>query len=717
MVMDLGGWNGWVARVVLGLCTAPLAACGDSSSSSFGETPGGGTGTSQGGTTMGSTSGPTTSQGHTDATSDGTGTATQGMTSEPPPTSTSVGPTTDPSETSTVGPMTSDTSATSVGDTTVGVSGMTTDSSTSGGVDTSTSSTGEPPMCADPLCNGDCCADGQVCLEEQCQKDCGGPPPCGPQQDCCTAQELCYLGECVKPGPACDTEQCATQQANDCAQGFVCDAELKLCLPSKADLNCIYKPPAQTFKPEPTFTWGVRKQFACAVDSDCQVDETCMKKFCIPNWPHLTIKADDSPTWTQSSSTAAVVDLDHDCIPEIIFNTYVAGEADINGVLRAIRGDNGAKVWTVQDPNFETNSTASPAVGDLDGDGQVEIIIPGENKNILAFDAKGAPLWKSDVFTVANISSAVAIANLDNDGDAEVIYADAVFDSKGVKLFEGASGEGGNGAIPISCVADLDGDGRPELIAGKTAYSFSGKVADKTFAAKQIWNSAVTDGFCGVADFNGDKKPEVIIVSGGKIYALNGFTGVKLAEAPIPNGGKGGPPNIADFDGDGVPEVAAAGSSQYIVYKYAGGAAFTKLWVAATDDDSSQVTGSSVFDFDGDGHNEVVYNDEVYIRIYPGVEPDCQLNPPGPGCDGNMTDAEVLFRDKNGSRTRTEYPVIADVDGDFKAEIVFPTNNDGGSGKFDAGLEVWGDALDNWVSTRPVWNQHTYHITNVISLA
>ena len=77
-----------------------------------------------------------------------------------------------------------------------------------------------------------------------------------------------------------------------------------------------------------------------------------------------------------------------------------------------------------------------------------------------------------------------------------------------------------------------------------------------------------------------------------------------------------------------------------------------------------------------------------------------------------MTDAEVLFRDKNGSRTRTEYPVIADVDGDFKAEIIFPTNNDGGSGVLDSGLEVWGDSLDNWVSTRPVWNQHSYHITN-----
>ncbi|MBL8976005.1 MAG: hypothetical protein JNK56_35705 [Myxococcales bacterium] len=79
-----------------------------------------------------------------------------------------------------------------------------------------------------------------------------------------------------------------------------------------------------------------------------------------------------------------------------------------------------------------------------------------------------------------------------------------------------------------------------------------------------------------------------------------------------------------------------------------------------------------------------------------------------------MTDAEVLFKDRNSSRTRTEYPVIADVNGDFKADIVFSTNNDSmASLVTDAGIEVFKDSLDNWVSTRPVWNQHTYHITNI----
>ena len=141
------------------------------------------------------------------------------------------------------------------------------------------------------------------------------------------------------------------------------------------------------------------------------------------------------------------------------------------------------------------------------------------------------------------------------------------------------------------------------------------------------------------------------------------------------------------------------------------GMTLTQLWEATTKDGSSQRTGSSVFDFDGDGRSEVIYGDEWYLRIYPGTEPDC---PGGPNCDGVMTDEEVLFIDINSSRTRAEYPIIADVDGDFKAEIIVSTNNESNQGDIgDAGIEVFEDRLDNWVGTLPIWNQHTYHVTNV----
>ncbi len=594
---------------------------------------------------------------------------------------------------------------------------------TTGGTDTSdtqgtsASSTTGGVCEADKLCGADCCGADELCDNGQCVPDCGGPPPCGDAKLCCADGDLCYLGECVTPGAACDEQVCATKpDLNSCGDGFLCDPSLKLCLPSKADLGCQYVPPLNVFKPTPVWTWGKRKAIACAKDADCQTSEVCTNKVCAVTWKHWVPGADDMPNHYQSSSIPLVIDLDDNCVPDVVFNTYSGTDITANGVLRAVRGDTGEKLWTVTDAAYRTNSTSNPAVGDIDGDGKPEVVAVGAGKYLVAIKSDGTPLWKSDAFTGGSSSGSLAIANMDNEGPPEIIHGAAVFDNLGKKKWEGAAGIGINGQGPISCIADLNGDGRPELIGGRTAYTTNGVIIANSFTGKTLWTSAVgTDGFCGVADFNADGKPEVVLVSSGSVHVLNGQTGVTLATAAIPQAGSGGPPNIADFDGDGVRDIGVAGSLRYTVYRFDPGAnKLSTLWTAITEDDSSQVTGSSVFDFDGDGRNEVVYNDESYIRIYPGVEPDCALNPPGAGCNKNMTDVEVLFRDRNSSRTRTEYPVIADVDGDFKANIVFSTNNDSQAAIVtDAGIEVFKDSLDNWVSTRPVWNQHTYHITNV----
>jgi hypothetical protein len=568
----------------------------------------------------------------------------------------------------------------------------------------------------DEKCGGVCCGAGELCDNGECVPDCGGPPPCGEAKECCAAGDLCYLGECVTPGPACDEQVCATKPfQNACGDGFVCDPQQKLCLPSKADPTCEYVPPPNVFKPEPLFTWGKRKVFACVMDADCQVAEVCTDKVCTPTWKHWDVANEELPTWYQVSSIPVVVDLDDNCVPDVIFNTYTGSTISSNGVIRAIRGDTGEALWTVSDAAYRTNSTSNLAVGDIDGDGLPDVAASAEGKRIIAIKNDGTPMWKSDPYTGADSSGSVAIANMDGEGGPEIMFGAAIFDNLGKKLWEGAAGIGRNGQGPISCVADLDGDSRPELIGGDTAYKTTGTVAGNNFSGMVMWNSPATDGFCGVADFDPDGAPEVVVVSAAKVFVLNGQTGAIRAQANIPAGGTGGSPNIADFNGDGLRDIGVAGSARYTVFLFdAKTNTLSTLWTAVTEDDSSQVTGSSVFDFDGDGRNEVVYNDEAYIRIYPGVEPDCEMNPPGPGCDKNMTDAEVLFRDRNSSRTRTEYPVIADVNGDFKADIVFSTNNDSAASLVtDAGIEVFKDSLDNWVATRPVWNQHTYHITNV----
>jgi hypothetical protein len=85
----------------------------------------------------------------------------------------------------------------------------------------------------------------------------------------------------------------------------------------------------------------------------------------------------------------------------------------------------------------------------------------------------------------------------------------------------------------------------------------------------------------------------------------------------------------------------------------------------------------------------MVYADEQNFRIFDG------------------TTGMVLFDDAtHSSNTRIEMPLVADVDNDGNSEIVVP------SATSDA-VKVIQDTADNWVRTRRIWNQHTYHVSNI----
>jgi hypothetical protein len=64
------------------------------------------------------------------------------------------------------------------------------------------------------------------------------------------------------------------------------------------------------------------------------------------------------------------------------------------------------------------------------------------------------------------------------------------------------------------------------------------------------------------------------------------------------------------------------------------------------------------------------------------------------------------------SSTIVEYPVVADVDNDGSSEIVVVSN------KYHTDdppphVQVIRDVEDRWIQSRRIWNQHTYHVTNV----
>ena len=362
----------------------------------------------------------------------------------------------------------------------------------------------------------------------------------------------------------------------------------------------------------------------------------------------------------------------------------------LRGEIVAVSGDDGRVLFTAGAPDL-VSPWSEVAVGDLDGN------------RLIAFDRTGVELWRSDVAPLSTFNlggsviatGAVSIANLDGTGGPEIIVGATVFDHTGHLLGRGETLGGTTGGTnlrsAISTVADIDLDGAAELVAGPTAYRLSGG----TLAT--AWRRADrADGFAGVGNFDDDPRAEIAIVANGVVYLLNDdgsdaevWNAPTHAPVPLPGGGQGGAPLVADVDGDGWPEIGVAGAMSYVVFNRDGAV----RWRSAISDRSSNSTGSTAFDLDGDGTLEIIYRDEYFLRIYRG------------------SDGLLLSKVPVSSATWAEVPTVADVDNDGHADIL--VSSDLGSGATDTGVIVINDALNLWTRTRRIWNQHAYHVTNV----
>ena len=262
----------------------------------------------------------------------------------------------------------------------------------------------------------------------------------------------------------------------------------------------------------------------------------------------------------------------------------------------------------------------------------------------------------------------------------------------------------------------------PEVITSDRIYD--GKSgADKTPPGLATWPF-----YPQVADFNHDGRPDLLLVQsqqGRQVVSIYDYAARRTLFGPygISAGGWGGAAVIADFDGDGVPDFGVAGEQAYFAYalKCAAdppppgchGPGPGLLWSTPIDDFSSGSAGSAAFDFNDDGAAEIIYRDECWLRIYNGRT-------------GRTLAARTIT-----SNTGLELPVIADLDRDGHAELVVTSdvgNDDFGACRrsnrpeaetgtpwsgWSRGLFVLRDPLNRWPGARPLWNQHSYHQTNI----
>jgi MYXO-CTERM domain-containing protein len=256
-------------------------------------------------------------------------------------------------------------------------------------------------------------------------------------------------------------------------------------------------------------------------------------------------------------------------------NTGLADEPTIPSYLAAAAYKAGAQGGV--DPDLAREAIVSaPAVGDLDGDGQVEIVFATWSGTIYVVNAKGQDLpgWPKRLPLVPSCP-------LDPSTPKPTPCMDAQHDFA-------------RGTYGAPVIVDMNKDGRPEIVVGAFdgnlwVYKVDATVLDG-FPVALVAKASVTPGPSRimstptVADLNGDGIPEIMSGSNqqvggggsaGQVFAVDGrgnaapggpylpnwpFTVTSLKLFPVVAEGIVASQAVADFDGDGVADVLVQGN-------------------------------------------------------------------------------------------------------------------------------------------------------------
>ena len=274
----------------------------------------------------------------------------------------------------------------------------------------------------------------------------------------------------------------------------------------------------------------------------------------------------------------------------------------------------GQPLATLQDAGsaFGPWDSGEPSVGDVDGDGDVDLVVQdlaGPN-HVLLGDGTGA--FAEGVDFGAGSAGPGALFDADCDGDLDYLQGlagagDRLWTNDGTGLFTDSGQSLGGSAFPVG---DVDGDGDPDL-----AVTPSG-------AGVEIWDNdglgvftATGDSFTPIssdyvlaADLDGDGDLDLWCGGGTSDQAWeNDGAGVFTAAATLANGVLSASALLADFDGDSDLDVLrSTDSSGVLPARNDGAFTFTPL---ASSGPPSVFTRLEALDRDEDGALDLFASD------------------------------------------------------------------------------------------------------------
>jgi len=386
-------------------------------------------------------------------------------------------------------------------------------------------------------------------------------------------------------------------------------------------------------------------------------------------------------------------DIDSDDTPDIVIGGTQGYSANF---LVAIDGKTGVEHWSIPLQGGVLN-----AIGDINGDNRPDIVSRGWD-GVYAYHGDGTVLWHAPIdgsyeaYTSGTGNAGIpSIADLDGDGDIEVVTDGWIIDGTTGDLIASIGGVGSIlGAAPA--IGDIDLDGKQEIVIKNNVYRADGTLwwtADSSLQDNG-WGS-----WPALVNVDEDDEAEIVFLANGML-GLYEHDGTPIHITAV---GKfyGYPPAAADFDGDGEVELAWVSMNYFLTGADAELGVFevdaTPVWSTPVDTFSG-LGAVSAFDFDSDGAADPIHISENSLYVMDG-----------------RTGAITMSYFGRQATTATEYAVVADIDGDQSAEILFTSGsfaNFGISGSIE-GLVVLGHPENQWGPGVGSWNQHAFVPGNI----
>lgn len=308
----------------------------------------------------------------------------------------------------------------------------------------------------------------------------------------------------------------------------------------------------------------------------------------------------------------------------------VLGAAEASGVV-AIWTNDGARPpgWTAQvvDPSF----TLAEAVwgGDLDGDGRPDLVATSKGTNpALAWwrnEGGTPPVWTKQIIRRPwGNTYEVCVGDLDRDGDPDLLSTSCT--SNEIAWWRNDGGTplvwtfqviaGGFSEAHSAWFADLDGDGDNDVVGAGISANEVAWWRQET-GPSPTWTKFTIHGqFTGArsvrtGDVDGDGRADVVGTCwDGRVawWKNDGGEPLLWTEQLLDTQlGGGHSVGLADLDGDGDLDVTAAGFTANTVRWYENAGGSPTLWVAhGVDGACRQAAEVATADVDGDGDLDVL---------------------------------------------------------------------------------------------------------------